>query len=133
MRETAPRGVYYPGKARVGSRLADLRYDDRVRVLDGVDYFWWPSLLRAFRFLWRERPDVVVFEWWSAAALVIPIWPWPPSLGYWETRVVIESHETLDSAEATMLFPRLYADLFIRPMLWIASGALLCTRTSTVM
>ena len=68
MRRLLPRRLY-PGKARVGSQLADLRYDDSVRVLDGVDYFWWPSLFRAFRFLLRERPDVVVFEWWSATVL----------------------------------------------------------------
>ena len=36
--------------------------------------------------------------------------------------MVIEFHETLDSAEATMMLPRLYADVFIRPLLWIASG-----------
>ena len=120
MRRLLPRRLY-PGKARVGSRLADLRYDDRVRVLDGVDYFWWPSLLRAFRFLWRERPDVVVFEWWSATVLhtYLVLAYFARLLG---ARVVVEFHETLDSAEATMLFPRLYADVFIRPMLWIASG-----------
>ncbi|MGD0394217.1 MAG: glycosyltransferase family 4 protein [Acidimicrobiales bacterium] len=120
MRRLLPRRLY-PGKARVGSQLADLRYDDSVRVLDGVDYFWWPSLLRALRFLLRERPDVVVFEWWSATVLhtYLVLAAVARLLG---ARVVIEFHETLDSAEATMMFPRLYADIFIRPMLWIASG-----------
>ncbi len=101
--------------------MADLQYNDSVRVLDGVDYFWWPSLLRAFRFLLKERPDVVVFEWWTATVLhtYLALAVVARLLG---ARVVVEFHETLDSAEATMMFPRLYADVFIRPVLWIASG-----------
>ena len=41
----------------------------RVRVFDGVDWFWLPSLLRALAFLVRQRPDVVVLQWWSGTVL----------------------------------------------------------------
>jgi len=120
MRKLLPRRLY-PGKARVGSPLADLRYSENIRVLDGVDYFWLPSLFRALRFLRRERPEVVVFEWWTATVLhtYLALAVFARLLG---AQVVIEFHETLDSAEATMLLPRLYADVFIRPMLWMATG-----------
>jgi len=120
MRRLLPRR-FYPGSARVGSPLADLRYSDRVRVLDGVDYFWWPSLFRALRLLKRERPEVVVFQWWTATVLhtylVLAIFA--RLLG---ARVIVEFHETLDTAEATMLLPRLYAKIFVRPMLRMAAG-----------
>ena len=64
---------------------------------------------------------MVVFEWWTATVLhsYLALAVLCRLLG---ARVVIEFHETLDSAEATMLLPRLYADAFIRPLLRIAAG-----------
>jgi glycosyltransferase involved in cell wall biosynthesis len=120
MRRLLPRR-FYPGGSRVGSALADLQYAENVRVFDGVDFFWWPSLIRAFRFLVRQRPDVVVFEWWTATVLhtYLVLTILARLLG---ARVVIEFHETLDTAEATMRLPRWYADTCIRPVLRMAAG-----------
>ncbi len=89
-----------------------------VPVFDGVDYYWMPSILRAIRFVRRQRPDVLVLQWWSgtvlhtylALALVARL------LG---TKVVVEFHEVLDPGEQSRKFfsayvrrfsPRLFAE-----------------------
>ena len=40
-------------------------YPPNVPVYDGVDWYWGPSLTKAFRYLDRQRPTVVIFEWWT--------------------------------------------------------------------
>jgi glycosyltransferase involved in cell wall biosynthesis len=96
MRKLLPQFLY-PGSKRVGKPLSATTLPD-VPVLDGVDYFWFPSILRAVRFLRRQRPDVLVLEWWSGTVLHSYL------LLSWMARrqgttVVIELHETLDPAE----------------------------------
>jgi glycosyltransferase involved in cell wall biosynthesis len=120
MRRLLPKRLY-PGRLRVGSALTDLSYSADITVIDGVDYYWVPSLLRALRHLWRERPQAVVFEWWTSTVvhtyLVLAIVA--RLLG---ARVVVEFHETLDTAEARMLIPGIYAKMMLRPILRLAQG-----------
>src|SRR4051794_9370276 len=68
MRRLLPRFLY-PGNARVGSSLSSVALPDGVRAFDGVDWFWVPSIFRALRFLRRERPDVLVLQWWTGTVL----------------------------------------------------------------
>jgi glycosyltransferase involved in cell wall biosynthesis len=115
MRRLLPRRLY-PGRNRVGALLTKLRYSDTIQVVDGVDYYWMLSILRAVRHLWRDRPDVVVFEWWTATVghtyLLLAIFA--RVIG---AKVVVEFHETLDTAEAGMFIPGLYARAVLRPFL----------------
>lgn len=89
---------FYPGRERVGKSLTSLRYPAQVATYDGVDWFWGLTAVRAVRFLRRQRPHVVVFQWWTGTVLhtylllaVIARW-----LG---ARVVIEFHEVQDVGE----------------------------------
>src|SRR5947209_3471665 len=68
MRQLLPK-VFYPGRRRVGESLTQLEYDPKVRVFDGVDWYWIPSIVRSLAFLIRERPDVAIFQWWSGTVL----------------------------------------------------------------
>jgi glycosyltransferase involved in cell wall biosynthesis len=100
MRRLLPR-VFYPGRARVGRRLATLAYDERVDVYDGVDWFWGRSIVRAVRRIRRWRPDVLVLQWWTGTvahsylALVLAA----RAVG---ARVVVEFHEVQDTGEARL-------------------------------
>jgi glycosyltransferase involved in cell wall biosynthesis len=118
MRRLLPRR-FYPGAGRVGAELASLTYHDAVSVFDGVDYYWVPSIARAARFLRRERPDVLLFEWWSGTVLhtYLLLALIGRLLG---CRTVIEFHELLDTGEAARFLPRLYVNLFLRPLLRLA-------------
>jgi glycosyltransferase involved in cell wall biosynthesis len=120
MRQLLPTRLY-PGRDRVGSDLSALRFDPSVRHFDGVDWYWVPSILRALRLLVRERPDVLVFQWWSGTvfhtylllALVGRL------LG---ARVVVEFHEVLDTGEANIPAARLYVRAIAPAILRLASG-----------
>ena len=121
MRKLIPRRLY-PGRDRVGAQLTTLRYRDDVSVFDGVDYFWVPSIVRAIRFLRRERPDVLLMQWWSGTVLhtFLLLAALARLSG---TRVVIEFHETLDTAESAMpVFDR-YVKIGSRPLIAMTSAA----------
>jgi glycosyltransferase involved in cell wall biosynthesis len=118
MRRLLPARLY-PGRARVGADLTPLRYE--VPCFDGVDWFWAPSLFRALRFVRREQPEVVAFQWWTATVghsyLVLA----------WVARrrgaaVVVEFHEVLDTGEARMRLVARYGRLVVRGLLAMASG-----------
>lgn len=107
MRQLLPTALY-PGKRRVGKPLTYLTYPPAVRVFDGVDWYWLPSMVRAVIFLVRERPQVVILEWWTgtvlhsylALSLVARLWG---------ARVIIEFHELLDTGEDRLWLARRYA------------------------
>ncbi|MBV9688717.1 MAG: glycosyltransferase [Ktedonobacteraceae bacterium] len=112
---------FYPGRKRVGANLTRLEYDPAVRVFDGVDWYWLPSMLRALLLLIQERPQVVVFQWWSGTvlhsylllALVTRL------LG---ARVVIEFHEVLDTGEAKLRLAQAYVRLIAPLVVRLAHG-----------
>ena len=120
MRRLLPR-MFYPGRARVGRPLARLAYDPRVRVFDGVDWFWLPSIVRAVRWLRRERPEIVVFQWWTGTVvhsyrLLAAV---ARSVG---ARVVIEFHEVQDTGELRVPLARAYTDKALAGLLRQAAG-----------
>lgn len=109
MRQLLPTRLY-PGRQRVGASLTDLQRDPRVRLFDGVDWFWWPSLIRAAAFLMRRRPEIVVLQWWTGTVLhsYLAICLLARLTG---ARVIIEFHEVLDTGEVRIPLWRTYAGI----------------------
>jgi glycosyltransferase involved in cell wall biosynthesis len=114
MRRLLPRRLY-PGRKHVGTHIACPAYPPKVPVYDGVDWYWGPSLTHAFRYLDRQRPTVLVLQWWTGAVLhtYLRLARYASRLG---ARVILEWHEGQDVGEATlpgtqryvrMLMPRL--------------------------
>jgi len=120
MRHLLPTRLY-PGRERVGANLTQLEYDPEVRVFDGVDWYWLPSILRALVFLVRVRPDVVVFQWWSGTVLhsYVLLASVARLLG---ARVVIEFHEVLDPGEAKLRLAQFYVQFLAPLMVRLAHG-----------
>ncbi len=120
MRQLLP-AILFPGHKRVGTKLTELEYDAGARVFDGVDWYWLPSMLRALVFLFRERPDVVVFQWWSGTVLhsYLLLARMAKLL---KARVIIEFHEVLDPGEANMPLVRAYVRLVAPLMVSLADG-----------
>jgi glycosyltransferase involved in cell wall biosynthesis len=91
----------YPGRDRVG------RFDPSILGLvdiechEGLDWYWGLSLRRALRFLRRRRPEVVLFQWWTAvtAHSYLVLAREAQRLG---ARVVFEMHEVSDVGEAAL-------------------------------
>jgi glycosyltransferase involved in cell wall biosynthesis len=128
MRRLLPKRLY-PGRARVGQRLSDLRYE--VPVFDGVDWFAIPSLLRAIRFAGRRRPDVLVLQWWTGTVLHSYL-ALALAARLRGARVVIEFHEVQDTGEAAHRWASLYTRWMIKPLLRLTSGVVVHSRFDLV-
>lgn len=120
MRQLLPRRLY-PGRNRVGAPLTPLRFHSTVRSFDGVDWHWIPSMAQALAFLVRERPNIVVFQWWTGAVLhsYLALAIAARILG---ARIVIEFHEVLDTGEARVPFVGSYVSTLAPVLVAMASG-----------
>jgi glycosyltransferase involved in cell wall biosynthesis len=120
MRQLLPTFLY-PGRKRVGQRLTTLSYREDVHVFDGVDWYWLPSLFRMLTFLMRQRPEVVIFQWWTGTVLhsytVLAL-----AASLLRAKIIIEFHEVLDPGESRLLPARLYVKLLIPLLLRQADG-----------
>jgi glycosyltransferase involved in cell wall biosynthesis len=120
MRQLLPTALY-PGRRRVGLDLTETRARRDVPTYDGVDWYWLPSLFGAFRFLARQRPEVVVLQWWTGAVLhsYLALAVAARLLG---ARVVIEFHEVQDTGEARLPLVGRYTRLVGGAVVRLASG-----------
>lgn len=116
MRRLVPRRLY-PGRDHVGAAVATaVVYPSDVPVYDGVDWYWGPSLTNALRYLDRQRPTVVIFQWWSGAVLhtYLRLARYAARHG---ARVILEWHEGQDTGEAAMPAARLYVNALMPRLL----------------
>lgn len=122
MRRLIPRALY-PGRARVGDKLTDEDYPSHMPVFDGVDWYWIPSMLGALRFLRRNRPEVLLFQWWTSAVLhsylVLAL-----AARLQGARIIVELHEIDDTGEAQMGPVRFYVRRFGRWLMGMADAYL---------
>ena len=120
MRRLIPRALY-PGRVRVGEQIADLIYPAHAPVMDGIDWFWLPSIARAIRFLFRERPTHVLFQWWTGAVLHSFL-ALAVTARVFGARIIVEFHEVQDPGESGFLVARLYVRVFARAFMRAADG-----------
>ena len=113
--------VFYPGRKRVGANLTQLEYAPSVRVFDGIDWYWLPSMFRSLAFLVREHPDEVILQWWTGTALhsylLIAL-----TARLLRAKVVIEFHEVLDTGEARLRIAQVYVRLIAPLLVSLAHG-----------
>jgi glycosyltransferase involved in cell wall biosynthesis len=97
----------YPGAGRVGADVTDAAYPARMPVYDGVDWCWGRSMRGAIEFIDRQRPDVVILQWWTGAVLhsYLRLAGYAARRG---TRIIVEWHETQDVGEAGLPGTRRY-------------------------
>jgi glycosyltransferase involved in cell wall biosynthesis len=111
MRRLIPRALY-PGRARVGdATLTDEDYPPEMEVFDGVDWYWFPSMLGALSLLRRSRPEAVLFQWWTGSVLhsylLLAL-----AARLQGARIIIEIHEIQDTGEAKLAPVRSYVQRF---------------------
>jgi glycosyltransferase involved in cell wall biosynthesis len=107
MRRLVPRRLY-PGRDHVGGDVAGaVVYPPNVSVYDGVDWYWGASLTNALRYLDRQRPTVLILEWWTGAVLhtYLRLARYAARRG---ARVILEWHEGQDVGEAALPGTRRY-------------------------
>ncbi len=121
MRRLIPRALY-PGRARVGDEtLTDEDYPPEMEVFDGIDWYWFPSMLGALRLLRRSRPEAVLFQWWTGAVLhsyvLLAL-----AARLQGARIIIEIHEIQDTGEAKLAPVRSYVQRFGRRLMSMADA-----------
>lgn len=123
MRRLLPERLY-PGRARVGAAISRLRYPAHMPVFDGVDWYWGLTIVKAVRFLMRQRPDALILQWWSGTVLhtYLLLAALTRIRG---GRVIIEFHEVLDTGEANIPVARTYVRLVARLVTGLAQGFVL--------
>jgi glycosyltransferase involved in cell wall biosynthesis len=106
MRRLVPK-LAYPGAGRAGADVTDAAYPDLVPVYDGVDWYWGRSMRGALGFIDRQRPDVVILQWWTGAVLhsYLRLASYAARRG---ARVIMEWHESQDVGEAGLPGTRRY-------------------------
>jgi glycosyltransferase involved in cell wall biosynthesis len=115
IRGLLPRRLY-PGRARVGKELTDLRLPTQVRRVDGIDWYWGWSLVRALRLLRDEKPEILILQWWTGAVLHTYL-ALSIVARLFGAEVVIEFHEAQDVGEARLPFVARYMNFFGRRLL----------------
>lgn len=120
MRQLLPTSLY-PGRDRVGRPLAEIKYPPDIALFDGVDWYWVPTILKAIAFLVRQRPDFVVFQWWTGTVLhsYVILALVARMIG---CRVFVEFHEIQDTGEAKLALANLYAKMVLPALLTLAQG-----------
>jgi glycosyltransferase involved in cell wall biosynthesis len=116
MRRLVPRRLY-PGRDRVGAAVAGtVNYPPDVPVYDGVDWYWGPSLTNALRYIDRQRPTVVIFQWWTGAVLhtYLRLARYAARHG---ARIILEWHEGQDVGEMAMPGTRRYVQALMPRLL----------------
>jgi glycosyltransferase involved in cell wall biosynthesis len=100
LRQLLPRRLY-PGRARVGAEISPIEIPAQVPVFDGIDWYLVPSLARAFAFLHREQPKVIVLQWWTGTVLHVYLLL-ALVLRRRGVKVIVEFHEVQDPGESEM-------------------------------
>ncbi len=115
IRRLLPRRLY-PGRNHVGAAVANAVYPANIPVYDGVDWYWGPSLTHALKYLDRQRPTVLVLQWWTGAVLhtYLRLARHAARLG---ARVILEWHEGQDVGEATLPGTRRYVQTLMPRLL----------------
>lgn len=120
MRKLIPRWLY-PGRARVGTTMTSVGYDEHVEVFRGMDWHWSPRQLWNVVKIVRWKPDYVVCQWWTGAVLhtYLLIAAVSRLVG---ARVIIEFHEVLDTGEERIPLARMWAGLWGKGLIRVASA-----------
>jgi glycosyltransferase involved in cell wall biosynthesis len=100
----------FPGHTRVGKEISQVETSSKERVFDGMDYDNPITWYRAYRYIKKEKPDVIILQWWTSSVshmhLLLKL------IGVLHrSKLIIEFHEVVDPLEESIMPVRLYSRL----------------------
>ncbi len=102
--------ILFPGRAHVGKEISHLEFLPEIQVFDGMDYNNPITWFRAYRYLKKIKPDVVILQWWTSSVshlhLLLKIMS-----RMLRSKLIIEFHEVIDPLEESILPLSLYSRL----------------------
>jgi glycosyltransferase involved in cell wall biosynthesis len=121
LRNLLPRFLY-PGKGHVGREDYLLNFSPYVKVFDGLDWNSPLSWSRAYRFLKREKPDVIIMLWWTSSVAHMQLFLEITSQLTIKAKVIVEIHEIVDPLEEGILPVRFYSRVMGKLLMGRADG-----------
>lgn len=115
MRRLVPKCLY-PGRKHAGITTFSIPYPSDISVYDGVDWNWGKSLAGALEFIDRQKPTVLILQWWTGAVLhsYLKLVKHAVRNG---ARVILEWHEGQDVGEAAFPGARRYVQTLMPRLL----------------
>ena len=111
----------FPGHKHVGQDLSNLNFDEKVAAFDGMDWNNPLTWYRAYKFLRKEKPDVILLQWWTSSAAHMHLLICLMNLRL-KAKIILEFHEVVDPFEESILPIRLYSRLAGRLLIRRAGG-----------
>ena len=106
----------FPGNKHVGKDLANLDYDSNIAVYNGMDYNNPLTWYGAFAFLKKEKPDIILLQWWTSSVAHMHLLISLINSLFIHAKVVVEFHEVVDPFEESVLPIRLYSRIMGRTL-----------------
>ena len=108
-RQLLPTKLFF-GKKRVGQDIVNIDFNKNINIYDKMDYnnpFTW---YQVYNFLKKEKPDIIILQWWTSAIahmhIIIKI-----IAKLMNIRVIVEFHEVVDPFEESILPIRIYSKM----------------------
>jgi glycosyltransferase involved in cell wall biosynthesis len=114
LRDLLPRSMF-SGKNRVGSKISDYDFNERVDVYDGIDWYLFPSMIGALRKL--AGCDYIIIQWWTSSVAHTYFLIKAANAVFFRKKIILEFHESLDPYENENPLLRLYVRL-ITPLIF---------------
>jgi glycosyltransferase involved in cell wall biosynthesis len=105
--------LLFPGRKHVGKDLSDLNLSGEIdeRYIDWDSPLSW---LRAYHFLRRGNPQILIFQWWtSSVGHIYAIFKLINRL-FLHKKIIVEFHEVVDPLEESILPIRIYSRIIGR-------------------
>lgn len=113
LRNLLPRFLY-PGKGHLGRQDYSLDFLPAIKTYDGLDWNSPRSWFRAYRFLKRQGPEVIVMQWWTSSVVHMQLFLAIANRLRIKARLILEMHEIVDPLEESILPIRLYSRIMGR-------------------
>jgi glycosyltransferase involved in cell wall biosynthesis len=110
IRNLLPRFLY-PGRRNVDRQDNILDFSPPVEVFEGMDWNSPLSWMKAWNFLKKEKPDVIIMAWWTSAVAHMELFVALVNACNIKAKLILELHEIVDPLEASKLGFRLYSGL----------------------
>lgn len=101
----------FPGKYRVGKPLSNLEFNKNIQVCDCLNYYIFPGIFKAINFLKKQNANAIIMQWWSSSAALNYLLLKIINRLFFNKKIIIEFHETLDPLENNIWIIRIYARL----------------------
>jgi glycosyltransferase involved in cell wall biosynthesis len=119
----------FPGSKHVGKDLANIGYGPNVRVYDGMDYNDPLTWLKAYGFLRKEKPDIIILQWWTSSVAHMHLLISMINSIFIGAKIFIEFHEVVDPLEESILPIKIYSRVTGR--LLVRSASLYITHSES--